>query len=253
MGLIVQPLVEEPLRQGDILENVLLYETAAERDEAVPILFDHVLVLSRNCNAVREQTVIVAAIDQVTPPDFLARLDNPSLDQLRQRIATVRDGDGNPDRFYLGPLPGSERRVFALLDRIYAIQVPEKEPARQEWVRVHRRATLSNDHRRHLHVSLLLAFGREGFDDFAWWPDADLKLMINVGKKALAKTSGLEADIERERQAAIAEPNEKKSEGQLKDNAHKAQNVASEKEKTKKALAPYVAEWKRRHNEDPLA
>jgi hypothetical protein len=250
MGLIVESEVDAPLRQGDILCNILLYETADDGDAPVPVEVEHVLVLSRHCNAARKQTVIVAAIKDITPTGFFEQLKELSLDDARRYLAAVRDGDGKPDRFYLGPLPGREVRSFTCLDRIYSIQLPKDGSARQDWVRSRRRGTLSDEHRRHLHTTLLLAFGREGFDDYAWWPDADLKLMMDVGNKALAKAAMDEADIERERQAAMVEPDEKRAAGRLQTNKSKAESVAKEKKQAKDALEQYLAEWERRHNDE---
>ncbi len=251
MGLIFEPEADAPLRQGDILEGVALYQTADDGEEAVPVDVDYVLVLSRHCNAVRKSAVIVAAITEVTPEDF-AKLSELSLDETRRYLAAVRDGDGTPDRFYLGPLPGREpRRACARLDLVYSIQIPENDSARREWIASRRRGTLSNEHRRHLHTSLLLAFGREGFDDYAWWPDGDLKIMIAAGKRELIEAQRKQLDIVPNYQAAALA--EKKVDEKIKGVGNQAVKATEGVNNAQDALDPCLAEWRRRHGDkDPM-
>jgi hypothetical protein len=194
---------------------------------------------------------VVAAITEKAPEIFGA-LAGRSLEETRRLMASLRDGDGTPDRFYLGTIPGREpRRAFARLDLVSLIKVPEEADVRKGWVSVRRIGTLSQDHRRHLHTSLFLAFGREGFDDFAWWPDDDLKIVIAAGSREVSEAKAAQAARLSNFQAASAEDmKEKKLSGMKQESAKAAKRV----EEAEEELKPYLDEWQRRRgNEDPLA
>lgn len=247
MGLLTQPSTDAPLRQGDILKAVQLYETADDGDGAAPVEnAAYMLVISRHCNAFRNPAVLVVAITEVKPAVF-DELAGKSLDSTRRALAALRDGDGSPDRFYIGPLPGHEpQRAFACLDQVYTIQAPVESSVRSSWISERRIAALTDEHRRHLHASLFLAFGREGFDDFNWWPDGDLRLAIAAGRRAVADAMQKQADIVPNYEGAAP-----KKVGAIGKQATIATSALKDAEKE---LEPYLVEWKRRHGDtDPLS
>lgn len=255
MGLIVDHDPDAPLRQGDILQDITVYSTADNgTDDPKPVNVQYLLVISRNCNAFREKTITVAAVLGVSREEF-SKIHEKSLDEVRKNLAALRDGDGMPDAFYLGPMPGRETgRSMARLDLIFSIEVPDDSDKRKQWISKHRIATLSNEHRRHLHIRMLTAFGREGFDDFAWWPDSDLKIAIAAGKRSLSEAEKKEAEAVCEHEAARAEIGKEGSESKKIENLDKKRkNASAEVDAQKSALAPYIDEWKRRNGDiDPL-
>jgi len=247
VGLICPPSAGSPLRQGDLLKAPQLFETSQDGDAPSPVEgVEYVLVLSRHCNALRKPHVLVAAITEVQP-EVLSTLGDSSLDETRRKLAALRDGDGTPDRFYLGTLPDREpRRAFACLDQVYVVQVPEGEQARSQWVTSRRVSTLTDAHRRQLHTRLFQAVSQEGYNDLEWWPDGDLRLAIAAGEREVAGA--------RLQQASVV-PNYEGSEGKKTEGVRKQAGKAAERlEKAQNALAPYRAEWTRRHGDrDPLA
>lgn len=255
MGLLQDSDTASPLMQGDILKDVALYETSEDGEFATPVEgVDHVLVLSRNCNALRHTTVSVAAITELTPGSF-ETIGDMSLGEARRRLAAVRDGDGTPDRFYLGELPGrGPRRAVARLDLIYAIRVPERDEPRRQWIDARRVATLSDEHRRHLHVRMLLAFGREGFDDHAWLSKGDLRLLIAAGTRDQAEARKKQAGaVSRYETSTAGQGGRSAHEGRIRGMSEQVGKKGDEVQEARTALQPYLEEWQRRYGDtDPL-
>ena len=96
----------------------------------------------------------------------------------------MRDGSLSPDRFYLGPLPGTEQRLVAQLDAAATLELPEP-PSLQEWLAEARVATLEGDARRALSTRIYWAFARVGFDDHEWLPDPELRAVCEAGGAAV--------------------------------------------------------------------
>lgn len=247
-GLVIEADTDAPLQQGDILKDVLLYRSA-EDGEPVAVDVSYVLVISRNCNAVRKPTVTVAVVTEMTPEEF-KELKTYTLDRTRRYLAALRDGDGSPDRLYLGSLLGrSPYRAFAHLDLMYSIDVPTEDDARQRWISQHRCGALSGDHRRHLHATILVAFGREGHDDLTWWPDDDLKLMIAAGQRDVSNAQLVQADATAEFQSApVGAPTTSRvTTVKLNAAGEKAAKSMDKVQEANNALKPYLEEWERRY------
>ena len=253
--------VRGPLAQGDILEGLVLYHTGVDSDARTSGAEYLGLVLSRNCNATRKETVLIAEIrpyrsevfskiDASTIKEVGGKVDSqpPSLDLLRRRFDGLRDGVGEPDQLYLGTLPDRHNGRFAArLDAIYTIAVPTEPSAREAWINAHRIARLSNDHRRHLHARLFDAIAHEGFDDFSWWCKDDLRMVIIAGQRELRAAEGSRDECAMKIQQATDEPRkaakgrETKLEALKDDVALKAQS-----------LAPFRDEWKRRYGDEEV-
>ncbi|WP_222932478.1 hypothetical protein, partial [Allochromatium humboldtianum] len=173
--------------------------------------------------------------------------------EIRKAFFALRDGDGMPDVFYLGHFPDQATgRLAAKLDMLFSIKVPTNEKDRKDWVAKHRVATLSNDHRRHLHARIMLAFGREGFDDFAWWPDEDLKIAIVSGKQTLLEADKKRTELLSQYQSLCATFTDSDKKKKLSIETQQ-NNANATYDQAKKELAPFEDEWRRRHGDlDPL-
>ena len=239
----------EPLKQGDVLKDVQLYSATADGSPA-GLASPYCLVLSRNCNAFRDKFILVVAIEPAAAESFekITRNDAGGLDKLdtvRRRYDALRDGDRRPDTFYVGEIPSAtipDQRFAAKLDSIHTIEVPAPKVARATWIGTHRVARLSDDHRRHLHGRVFDAIAHEGFDDYKWWSDLDLKAMLAVGKNQLAqfdiKISELEAHLAT--LPAKSAPQPRKG---IQDNLDK---VAAERLAFAGELQPFLDEAERR-------
>ncbi|GAB4568142.1 MAG: hypothetical protein Tsb0020_21250 [Haliangiales bacterium] len=174
-----------PLRQGDILKDLLFYITseAGARPSDSPFS----VVLSRDCNALRSENVLVAEIQSHQPEIFTKILSGDmSLDQARRAMDVLRDGEGTPNRCYLGPLLDGEQRYAVVLDKIHTVEVPPAGEKRTKWVDSHRVFQLDNDFIRHLQVKFFSSIAKQGFDDFTWWPHQDLEALVRIGRKDVA-------------------------------------------------------------------
>lgn len=215
-------------------------------------------MLSRNCKTVRAEFVLVAAIKYYKSDNFRQVISDtpdgkkPSLDLMRRRFDEIRDGGGQPDQFYLGTLPEQGNKRFAAsLDSIHTIQLPTIQEKREAWISSKRIARLSDDHRRHLQARFFDAIAHEGFDDFRWWCDQDLELLITASQQHLheadAQITKIRADIQILEGSAASKPEEKKLEGlrtQLR-------NMEQDRSKKASELEPYQQETQRRKQEAP--
>ena len=200
MPILQQVDRDEPLGQGDLLEGVILHCTDETNKPAKIKPTPMALVISRPCNIQNDQWISVARVvprPVALPKDLQAECED--VQQLANRLARVRDADGS-DSFYLGTIPGDQKqqRWFAQLNILTTIAVPLSQ--RNTWILRHRVARLDADFRRDLHTRLFLSIAKQGFDDHAWFCDADLELLLKFGsaklKSADAAVAGAEAAIE---------------------------------------------------------
>ena len=243
MPILIEPEVDASLDQGDLLDELKLYWSDAagdvHGDDGIG------LVVSRPCVSIRRQIVQVAVVKSAKLDVGKLLSDNASLERIRRRMFAIRDGDGQPDVFYLGPLPGKSERVSARLDHIVSIEVPTDPTERAERVRARRIARLDDSFRRDLHVRMFTAIARQGFSDMGWYTDEDLELLVNHGR-SLAGTARAEADAAKAQlQAAQADGDEKRAKG-LKQKAANAEKKAVE---SKAEVTPYERELSRRQQE----
>lgn len=189
MPIVTLPAADEALAQGDILKDIPFVSVDAE-GSAVVQNTRFVLVLSRNCNSIRDEQVIVAPVS-TWALDLKAQLgqpETPSMDRVRRALSGVRDGGHLVDKFYLGCLEaGSSNRFAADLSQLATIKLPTQDPARASWVASHRVWWISSDFARDLHVRLFNCFAKMGFDDEAWFCDPDLDILVNEGQQQIAK------------------------------------------------------------------
>jgi hypothetical protein len=154
------------------------YRTCADGAPA-PTRRDLVLVLSRPCNAERDDHVVVAPIVSGALP-LIKGAESPA--ELLRAFLRIRDGEGAPDRFYLGAIGAQDSaRYVAKLDELYTLDVPRESSERALFLTRHRRHRLAPPFARDMHLRLFRAFASLGFDDVAWWSDADLELVVARG------------------------------------------------------------------------
>ncbi|MEI8257821.1 MAG: hypothetical protein WCJ30_19265 [Deltaproteobacteria bacterium] len=184
------PPPEVDLAQGDLLKNVPLFVTASDGEPEVEQNC-HALVLSRDCVALHKGKVVAATV-RVSQLEFPAPED-ATFGSVLDLLTAIRDGDGTPDRFYLGSLPGSSTgRLMAHLDELVTIKLPEDEAAKRAWWSERRVARLNHDFIRALPVRVFQSLARVGFDDVEWLPTPDLDQLLHAGNAELAKLmSGL--------------------------------------------------------------
>jgi hypothetical protein len=149
----------------------------------------HVIVVSRNCNAVRDPEIIVAPVTKKVLPD-LNKLT--SFDEFVAYFSGHRDGVRAPDAFYLGEFDGDPHsRYFATFERLYTIEIPVG-PQRLEYLKSHRVYALDQAFAHDMHQRLFRAFASLGFDDHAWWSPADFEILM---KRADADVAALTAEV----------------------------------------------------------
>ncbi len=230
-----------PLRQGDILKGLELYMSTHDGAASEPVPF--CVVLSRDCNALRSASIVVAEIHSYVPEEFKEIFSGSvGLDAARRRLDGLRDGDGTPDTCYLGPLLEGEVRYAVSLERIHTVEVPVGE-GREKWVETHRAFQLALDFIRHLQIRLFSSVAKQGFDDFRWWPKQDLDSLVAVGKKELADLQATsEAAKLKLKQAEVEGAREKELAGRRGEVA----NFDGALQATATQLEPYEAELKER-------
>ncbi len=192
MGLAQVPIIVparagSELQQGDILKGRLTYFTGSTEDEppsAKKKKPDFLLVLSRDCSAIRDDIVSVLPVVEYK----LSKAED-DFEHLRRVLEVDRDGGRTPDLLYLGPI--GETRYAARLSTPFAIEVPLGAD-RQSWVDAQRVARLERDFVEHLHSRIFTAFARKGFDDQGWLPKEDLDVLVRRGKSDIL---ALEAEV----------------------------------------------------------
>lgn len=243
----------EPLAQGDLLSGVAFAMTSAEGKLTSDARAKYLLVVSRPCSALRDGKVVVAAVHEskLDLSKVRQQLAGPrsgdaervTLDRMRRFLAGVRDGGQLTDSFYLGNIePGSQRRYAADLGALSTILVPTSTPeARAQWVNTHRIWKMGQEFVRDLHVRLFNTFARLGFDDYQWFADPDLEILITDGEAELAELRTALAEAERAVQTK--EANGDSIPKQLAENVEKRR---VELEDANRQLKPYLDERARR-------
>ena len=203
---------DAPLQQGDLLDDVLTATADGEGPHcSKPGM---VLVVSRNCQALRSGHVIVARVVKRS----LAGLKEEAntLEDLITFFTQVRDGEGQPDTFYLGEIEaGSVDRYAAKFDQLFTIKVSEAAEERASYLEKHRRYSLSPEFAHDLHQRLFRAFASMGFDDDAWFTDADLKLIVGHGESQLASLDAAIGAAKSRLEVVVASGGNKKDEKDL--------------------------------------
>lgn len=235
MPVVVPPTDGALLAQGDILKGVSFALVTEDGKLEADTSARYVMVLSRNCNALRDQIVTAAPISSVkfpTPPDT----SKLTLDSQRRMLQGIAEGGSVQDTFYLGPLDETKVRYGARLGTLASIRLPRDEGARATWVAAKRVWSLDRAFIHDLHFRLFASYSRLGFDDHAWFPDPDLDLLISAGEAELA---GLQKEAS-EAEVAYAQ-------NEADGRASKPQQAGVEKKRESVAalqdrLAPYLAE-----------
>ena len=187
MPIIESVHVDDPITQGDVLQNVPLHRTliADSEPRSVQSKSPLCMVISRPCGIAHKDDLLVAEIekyDQSVPKGVESFAE--ALDYLQ----TQRDGTSSPDRFYLGEIPGKDGRYVARLDALFTLSVKDK--ANLLGFRI---AGLNPDFQRDLHLRVFSAIASLGFDDVDWLPTADLEFLKTIGEGELAKLKSLAA------------------------------------------------------------
>lgn len=246
MPIVLPADPARPLEQGDVLAGI---ETFRSRVGEPPVgkRREFVLVLSRPCNALRDEHVVVAPIEAAQHPDLKVAQTPGELVRVFEKI---RDSEGRPDGFYLGALDGGgSARHVARLDELYTIAVPRSAEERGRFLVKHRRFRLDVEYARDLHLRVFRAFASLGFDDVGWWSDEDLDLVVRQGDAwVAAQDREIQALIEdfaarREVLAASGEPG--KAENQHKD---ALAQMRRQRSRLVEQYATQRAEWERRQS-----
>lgn len=245
MPIVVAPSPNALLSQGDILKGVsfpMLDEDGAvklDRPDNVP----YVMVLSRNCNSVRDPTITVAPIVRRGSGQSTQDSDpkKVTLDTMRRRLLLQAEGGVVQDNFYLGPLDDTNVRFAAHLGTLACIRVPTEKTTRQNWIASKRVWSLHMDFIHDLHFRLFATYARLGFDDHSWYPDSDLEQLILAGEGEVA---GLQREIieeelqlsQNEGDGNVVSPKRRES----------LESKKAKLEEAKKELQPYLDERARR-------
>ncbi|MFO0677068.1 MAG: hypothetical protein U0169_11055 [Polyangiaceae bacterium] len=253
MPIVVRPVEGDALTQGDVLQGLPFATTASDGKLQADAKARFLLVISRPCKSLREPFVIVAPVHEwkLDLPQLRQQLEGSkkaadsekvTLDRMRRFLAGVRDGGQQTDTFYLGDLEaGSEKRFAADLASLSTVHVPTDSIARAAWVTQHRIARLDIEFARDLHARVFNTVARLGFDDYGWFADPDLEIMITEGEKDLAQLKSALADaqsaVQRKAASGDAVPKPMSDEVQKRDAAVKT---------AEEQLAPYVAEREKR-------
>lgn len=186
------PIIESvnsdvPLSQGDILVDIVLYSTAepwVDKGREVRAPFKMCLVLSRPCVLAHKGYLIVAGIDRYQDQKPKG---TDTFDKYLNFLTTMRDGEGSPDRFYLGHLPRCSGRFCACLDSIHTIQIPKIEDSvvMRSFLSAKRIGILHQDFVRDLHARIFRVFASLGFDDHRWFSTDDLEVLVARGENDL--------------------------------------------------------------------
>lgn len=185
MPILLPPAPDAPLSQGDVLTAVRTFATDTDGEAPVEMgaMSSMVMVVSRPCNAVRDESVIVAPIVKRSLTDVRGF---KSVEDTIRFFQGLRDGRSSPDMFYLGELDSSSgARWFAKCDALYTILVPKDPTERAKYLQAKRKFSLNIEFVRDLHLRLFRAFASLGFDDVQWWTDADLEYIVQLGEAEL--------------------------------------------------------------------
>jgi hypothetical protein len=238
------PLLEpatggDDLVQGDLLSGVSLFGGDLVKGAGYRINGrSHCLVVSRDCVAVRDPQVVVAAVKQFNPtPPVDAEADE---EDVRHFFEDFREGIIEPDTFYLGSIPGGPERFAARLDELCTVKLPSADAERSKWIAEHRVARLTPDFVRALPVRLFMTFGRVGYNDHTWYCTQDLEWLVKKGRASIAKSKAdlavAEADLAQTQLSAPA------NSGRLEADGTKIRGLRGAVQKAEAKLAPFEAE-----------
>ncbi len=120
MPIIESVQAENPITQGDVLQNVPLHRTsiADGATKSVQSKSPLCMVISRPCSIVHKPDLLVAEIvkyNQSVPKGV------DSFELALDFLRTQRDGVSSPDCFYLGEIPGYDGRFVARLDALFTL------------------------------------------------------------------------------------------------------------------------------------
>jgi len=132
MPIVVRCEDSDPLNQGDLLRGVAFPLAGADGKLKTDALAKFLLVVSRPCRAIRDETVVVAPVheskldlSQVRQKMAATRAGEAepiTLDRMRRFLGGVRDGGQLSDSFYLGNVEeGSAKRFAADLGTLATI------------------------------------------------------------------------------------------------------------------------------------
>lgn len=241
MPIVIIPEPRVSLAQGDILKDVAVGVTTEDGKFVVDNTCKFVLVISRNCNAVRDATITVAPVVQQKARPSPETPKRQTLDSMRRTLMGNAEGGVIYDTFYLGTLDESNARYAARLAMLVSIRVPIDTAAREQWIASKRIGRLHIDFVHDLHFRLFATYARLGFDDHTWFPDVDLAMLIAAGEKEVADLQGEIASAElayREQESEGRAP----AKQQLEQIEKKKQSLVA----LQSELAPYIAENQRR-------
>jgi hypothetical protein len=251
MPVVIPAEKGTPLQQGDILEGIAL--AVGDSNGNLMSVGERGLVLSRNCNALRDSQIVVASVIRQGLPETPS---SKTFDNYRRYLARLRDGDGSPDRVYLGTFDeqNPSQRYSAKLDSIHTIMLPDEKNAaeRQRWVDEHRKYCLHGDFLRDLHVRFTLAFCRLGFDDDGWYSDSDLDLLLRAGEVEMSSLNRSLAETKEslsKKKLEMSESNNPGAGGVKKAIEGLEKELKNQEEKMKDLegkLAPLIREKERR-------
>jgi len=226
-----------PLTQGDILQGINLFSTKdSDKDGGESALANAKLCMciSRPCVAINKSHVTALQIVKMTGGTSEVK----SFEDVCKFLKKIRDGEGAPDVFYLGEMPGHSGRFAARLDSFHDIEIPTKPEERATFLSKRRIARLSDVFTRDLQVRIFSAFASFGFDDLRWYSDEDLDWVIEKGKAEIAAAENALHEVKAQKQ-------QKEFEGkQLPD--HVVANAEKKVTDLRSMLAPFEAEHQRR-------
>ncbi len=208
MPIIEEPIPGSPLSQGDILKGIRLFETGGDwkMSQCLADKYCACLVLSRPCVVFHKERLVVAAVRKYAenPPTSVT-----TFKDVMDFLAVIRDGIKTPDGIYLGQIAQlGAGRYSAQLDSIHTLVLPTETRVRGELVKSHRIGRLTADFARDLHTRIFTAFAVQGFDDFRWYSDEDLRWVVSTGKAELA---ACEAELNKASASGFKNDSEKKS------------------------------------------
>jgi len=245
MPILRKPLPGSPLCQGDVLHDVVC--TVSDAAGVTALTAPYALVMSRPCDALRDGHIVVAPVNthKVQLGEAGAKvkeIKDLTLDDMRRLFAGIRDGGRFTDTFYLGNIGTKDNtRYAARLSILTTIGVPTGAAERAAWIIKHRVASLGNEFARDLHLRLFATYARLGFDDYEWYPEPDLEVMITAGQREVAACQQLVTDASfavQKLEAVGTSVAPKMREEVTKKQADQARAEA--------ALAPFLAEQQRR-------
>jgi hypothetical protein len=226
----------DPLRQGDLLKDVTLCISGLDGKALTST--SRALVLSRRCSIEHAEQISVIRVSEFKE-SFYDELNKEaqSLDEVRRMYQSLRDGEAHPDRFYLGPYP-EPPSLWAELDALFTISIPAVGDDRLAWLKAHRVARLDDAFTRDLHVRMFRGIATAGHDDFAWYPDGDLEVVVRLGEKFLTATKMEEGKANSALATAKASAADA---GKLKGMEGEAKKWAEKRARIESELARYTA------------